>query len=755
MGFADSWLSLMERCMSSVSYSVVINDMVGSPFCPSRGLRQWDPLSPYLFLFCTEGLSSLLRQALNTGDLSGFRLNRYAPTVSHLLFADDCLVFGKASVNSAVHLKNILNMYAENSGQVVNFDKSGLFFSTNVSDETRSRVVQIFGVSQTSSVEKYLGLPSVIGRNKRQAFIGLGERMSSKINNWAIRPLSQGGKEVFIKAVLQAIPVYTMSVFLLPKTLCRRLESILAKYWWQKGHNRQGIHWCTWADLCYLKEDGGLGFRDMQKFNISLMCKQGWRMIVRPSSLVSRIYRAKYFPGLSFLTSRLGSHPSYIWRSIWSARGLLESGLRWQVGSGLGINIWNDYWLPATPPTLITTPRIDSLHTVADLTIPGAGMWNEDLIRSTFSNAEAEQILSIPLTRFPKADCRVWSVEPSGMFTVRSGYKLLLNSNGTTANDRKLFNTIWSVPCPSRIKFQTWKFIRNFVPTRANLCFRRILNDNSCPRCNIFPEDSLHIIRDCQFSLPIWSSLGFTWNTQINSLELREWLSWLFANYPSSRYVEILVTIWSIWWARNKLVNENTLQRWQSTTRHIQGFVRELKELPVRLQSGTSLCSRWQPPPSSFVKTNFDAAFNPNTKISWSGCVIRNNEGFVLGSSRRKSYRVHSAFAGEAIALVHAISFAIDLGFSEVVFEGDCLAVLKKMRSQEMDFSVISSIIWEAHQLASRLHACRFQFVRRGGNTVAHALASNSSLGDDDGYWIEEVPPLVERLVEADRRDAV
>lgn len=118
--------------------------------------------------------------------------------------------------------------------------------------------------------------------------------------------MSQGGKEIFVKSVLQSIPTYAMSCFLLPKTFCSELESIIARYWWQKGKGRKGIHWCSWDKMFRLKEDGGMGFRDLGKFNISLLAKQGWRFISHPDSLLARVMKAKYYPRSNFFECSFG-----------------------------------------------------------------------------------------------------------------------------------------------------------------------------------------------------------------------------------------------------------------------------------------------------------------------------------------------------------------------------------------------------------------------------------------------------------------
>ncbi|KAA3465150.1 reverse transcriptase-like protein [Gossypium australe] len=150
--------------------------------------------------------------------------------------------------------------------------------------------------------------------------------------------LSQGGKEVFIKSVLQAIPTFAMSCFLLPNSLCKKMEGIFANFWWQKGKGGKGIHWFQLSHLCRPKNEGGLGFRNMAQFNTALLAKQGCRFLENPNSLVAKVFKAKYFPKSDFLNSQLGNRTSYAWRSIWAARGILEKGMIWKVGTGSNDN---------------------------------------------------------------------------------------------------------------------------------------------------------------------------------------------------------------------------------------------------------------------------------------------------------------------------------------------------------------------------------------------------------------------------------
>lgn len=150
-------------CISTVSYAVIINGQSHGQINPSRGLRQGDPISPYLFLICSEGLSALIHNAIAAQELCGVRASRNGLMISHLLFTDDSLVFCRAKKREAENLRKILQAYEDSSGQQINFEKSGLFFSPNTSANDRSTFMNTFGVRQCNNVETYLGLPTQIG----------------------------------------------------------------------------------------------------------------------------------------------------------------------------------------------------------------------------------------------------------------------------------------------------------------------------------------------------------------------------------------------------------------------------------------------------------------------------------------------------------------------------------------------------------------------------------------------------------------
>jgi hypothetical protein len=151
LGFSASWVELVMRLVTTVSFSVLFNGSPKEEFRPSRGIRQGDPISPYLFLLAAEGLSCLLKSSDRSSTLSGLRVASTAPAVNHLLFADDSLLFFQASAEGALEMKDVLQKYCSASGQRINMDKSSVFFSKGCSEQDKTGHQKCLGRPERNS----------------------------------------------------------------------------------------------------------------------------------------------------------------------------------------------------------------------------------------------------------------------------------------------------------------------------------------------------------------------------------------------------------------------------------------------------------------------------------------------------------------------------------------------------------------------------------------------------------------------------
>ncbi|XP_073137691.1 uncharacterized protein [Henckelia pumila] len=405
--FQSKWVDFVMLCISSVSYMVVHNGQDFGPIVPQRGLRQGDPLSPYLFLICAEGLSSLLQAETRRGAIHGVKVARRALPISHLFFADDSFLFFKATEEEAANIKSCLDQYEFASGQKVNFLKSSISFSENVPNERKNLICETLGVRYTTNHGAYLGLPSLIGRKKSEVF-------------------------AFVKE----------------KTWSRMQERMMNSFWWGGAdNNRGGLRWLRWDKLTLHKADGGLGFRNIHHYNLALLAKQSWKLVANPHSLASQVLKAMYYPNSTFMDAKMGSNPSYVWRSIMATQDLIRRGARIRIGSGNLTHIWNTPWLPDLEnPFVVTDCPIDlKLANVNSLREAGYGSWDLDLLDDLFIERDKHLISAIPLSRRECEDKWIWGPDRNGSYSVKSGYKILQLSSGLTpqasANQKRIFNS--------------------------------------------------------------------------------------------------------------------------------------------------------------------------------------------------------------------------------------------------------------------------------------------------------------------------
>ena len=375
-----------------------------------KGIRQGDSLSPYLFLLRLEGLNGLIKKAIAVGDLRGFSLCKSSPQISHLFFANESLIFCWAKMGDVQAIQSALTQYEKASKQKINGSKTNLFFGKSVLESTKIELKNFLGVSKIKEYERYLGLLAVVGRKKKESLIYIKERIWGTLQGWKEKLLSQAGREVLLKAIVQAIPTFAMSCFKFPMSLCHEIEVMIKNFFWGQCGERRKIHWKNWETLCLPKNEGGMGFKELRKFNNAMLAKQVWRLIHDKESLFYRVFEANLLD-----ISQIGS---YAWRSILNARKLIAEGARYKIGNGLTTQIYHDYWLLGEGSGSVMSPISVLLADarVADLIDANSGWWNVYLLEMCFLPFEAQKkkvypTLSYTLRRhLNMAKVQGWSV---------------------------------------------------------------------------------------------------------------------------------------------------------------------------------------------------------------------------------------------------------------------------------------------------------------------------------------------------------
>ena len=219
-----------------------------------------------------------------------------------------------------------------------------------------------------------------------------------------------------------------MSLFLIPAEVCDEIEKLMTSFWWCNGAaNNQGLKWMSWKHLCVVKEGGGLGFKELYKFNIAMLAKQGWRLINNENPLVTKLIQAHYYPNGDFLNSTLGSNPNFMWRSIFATQNLLKQRCRKRIGDGESTRIWKVPWLPDTINGYLSTKMSNELEevNVSGLMEMEGCKWDEEIIRDLCNDRDRELITSVILPTNKRGDDWYWILETKGNISVRSSYRKL------------------------------------------------------------------------------------------------------------------------------------------------------------------------------------------------------------------------------------------------------------------------------------------------------------------------------------------
>jgi hypothetical protein len=428
VGFCEKWTKWVMACVTSVRFSMRINGRNLEQFSPTRGIRQGDPLSPYLFLFVGEALSCILKKETEDGRITPLKVARGAPGVSNLLFANDSLLFFKASSEEVRSVGSALDLFQRCTGQLISHSKCSLLFSLACPQSKQLDIKSILHVPNSTFEEKYLGLPTPDGRMKGDQFQPILNRFTKRLTNWAERFMSHGAKDTLIKSVAQAIPAYAMGIFKMSMGFCKEYERLIQDFWWGDDKENKKVHWMAWENMIKPKGRGGLGFRDIHLFNQALLARQAWRLVQNPNSLCARIIKARYFPHGDILNTVFAYDPSPAWKGIEFGLELLKFGIIKRVGNGRSIQIIRDNWIPRKEGLKITNMKKNSRRRwVNQLFVPGSKAWNPNLLQELFHEHDVEAIASISIPESDSEDRIAWHYEKNGMFSVRSAYHLALS----------------------------------------------------------------------------------------------------------------------------------------------------------------------------------------------------------------------------------------------------------------------------------------------------------------------------------------
>ncbi|KAF5446730.1 hypothetical protein F2P56_032333 [Juglans regia] len=442
--------------------------MNGTPkgfFQSKRGLRQGDPLSPYLFIVMQEVLSRLIKHAADNGRIHPFFQARGTLLVSHLMYTDDIVIFANGSKRSIKGLMQVLNSYESWSGQVLSKEKSAIFFSKHILMSRKRSILRISGFSEGSFPFKYLGVPIVNGRLKAFDFTDLLGKVKKKIAGWKMKLLSVGGRTVLLRHVLSSMATHLLAVLHVPKIVIRELNKLLSSFFW--GHS-------LWADF----------------------------------------FKGKYVRDkhLSLLVPNKGTS---VWKSIVNSIPDVLHNSKWLVREG-NLSFWYDNWEEGGP-LHIHYPVIDhSMIKIKECRIENG--WDIPLLERLVGQQKANDVYQFLARRNEGQDVLVWMKENNGSFSTKSAWDCIR----IQAPPLNWAHWIWHNHIPKKMSIMMWKASNNCLSVDAKIQMAGIPMVSKCNCCVLGNmEDLNHVLCSGEFARQLWHMAAVQLGVHMS--EFRTW----------------------------------------------------------------------------------------------------------------------------------------------------------------------------------------------------------------------------------------
>eukprot|EP00253_Pinus_taeda_P017716 PITA_17716 len=517
-GFSRRWIDWIHSLISSPNFSILVNGTPSKTFTASRGIRQGDPLSPFLFILAAEGLGRFIKKEREANRIKGLKLWGNNLPLTHQQFVDDIMLFGEPTVKEVRHLRRILDLFAEDSGLEINRDKSCVFIFNTV-DQVKAHLIRLLGFRRGELPTKYLGNILDFTSKKMKNWQGVLDKLSNKVANWAFRTLNIAGRIVLAKFVLQAIPVYPLSIMAAPLGICTRIREIIRDFIWRGADQKKKWALVSWSQLTERKEKGGLGLRDPEILNKirggeeANFWEDKWHQKERLSSI----------QGLHQIRDRIGGDRPHV-RDYWKVNNPEES---WRI------------WIDLTE-------------------------WDRELSQDQ-KEAYRKEVESRKIKACNGRDILRWGNSMKGSFTTKEAYFLTSTQTGNEENpDWKI---IWERNWWPKVSIFIWLASKNKILTWDRIQKKGFNGPSRCCLCNSDGETRNHLLINCPFAKTLWINTKRTFGKPENApSEFNEvvfqWNKEIFQCKVVRRAWDLIsgFVLWMIWKERNRRISR-TQQR--------------------------------------------------------------------------------------------------------------------------------------------------------------------------------------------------
>jgi ribonuclease HI len=696
-----------------------------------------------------ERLGAMISSYVRDDKWSPMQMVKNGTKISHLFFADDVLLFAKASVSQARVVNEVLERFCSMSGLKISLDKSKFVTSAGVCRRRREDIAAITNIHATDRFANYLGFKMFHGRVRKQDFNDVYDRITAKLASWKSRLLNKPGRVVLANSVISSLPSYHMQINWLPQGMCDDLDRTVRRFIW-KGSGDTGMHLVGWDKITQPRRFGGLGVRVARLQNASLLGKLVWEILNSPGKLWVKLLTEKYLKGRSiFNVSATGG--SCVWNSLGKALHMLKDGFTFKIGDG-NSSFWYEPWV-VKEKLCSVVPFVaiqDTEFKINDIWFNGR--WNLEKLYTSLPELVTNSILQLlPCIVNDIPDVWVWQNSSGGIYTTKDAYEWLLNP--LPINNHINWKWIWQLKLPATIQFFVWQVMHGSIPTKGILNRRRVCSSNLCPRCLVLPETIEHCLFACTDAIAIWRACGLD---HVLPPPIDTNLFCWCRDVGRAQGCIIFIIMWQVWCARNDVVFNNSNANVYDIVAKVtsmHNFCTTAFETDI-LGAGRNSEQRlvsWTHPAEGTVCLNVDGSMLGSTQKAGFGGLIRNSaDTFLKGFYGVAS--VPSVLYAEIMAILHGLQLCWSNGYGSIVCYSDSLQAVSLIKDGVSHFHTFANEIHNIRQLLRKDWNVVIDHTLREGNTCADILAKLGASSSSSMVVLETPPPQLSLALGADAR---
>lgn len=746
VGVPYKFLNWVKQCIETPMYSIMVNGAPHGYFGSKRGIRQGDPMSPYLFVMVMELLSDLMKRKVMEGKyMLHSRCNK--PVITHLAFADDLMAFMKGDTITARGLKEVLTEFKISTGLEANPTKSQLFFS-GVSDATKKEITEVLQFSQGTLPVKYLGLPLITTRLTHMDCQPLLQKVAAKAHTRKGKYLSYAGRKQLIKSVMDSLSLFWCTAFVLPKRTIEDIRRIERNFLWTGPDCTTSHALIKYEELTYPYEEGGIALRDIEKVNQVANLRHIWHLVSGKETLWTAWMQVHHIKKANFWALKIPANCSWSWRNILKGREEAKHIVKHIIGNGEKTSLWDDPWHHRGILSNFFTPELQ-YSSMCNKFVKVSKLIQENTWHIPAQLRRAMPDITVAIEEeieiSGENDEIVWTASLHGDFTFKDTYHCIRNGVAPVA----WHSLVWFSHNIPRHSFIAWMLLKEGLKTLVKLKQWNVVQSEVCILCSQHREDENHLFHECQYAACVWNQLiNLAGYNRVRAQRWEDELVWFIIHSKGEECKALALKlifnagIYGLWKERNTRIFQNKRTAPVALAQEAHNAVKiklhslnnTMEQGPERQrfeqlwnvrvstrQSEVTKC-KWSVPKEGEYTINTDGTLQG--EVGGWAAAIRNSQGEVIHAAKGRS-QFNSIGLIELQGVEKGLHLAISNNITRVSIQTDSTNVIAIMKDHEKCPWKAKHILKRILRMMEACQTCIITHVYRECNKLADALARN------------------------------